>query len=542
MESFISNIPPYAILSHRWAEKELTYEDVTHKRFYRRRRRWGHKIEGFRAQAKKDGLAYMWIDTCCIDKANSAELSESINCMYQWYQSAYRCYAYISDVRQLGDGHGQVTDDVETQLRRSVWFSRGWTLQELIAPSRVSFFDADWRFIGTRTDLSSVIQSATGITKSFLLGRAQPSQASAAQRMSWAAKRVTTREEDMAYCLLGLFGVSMPMLYGEGAEKAFLRLQEHITLLTSDDTILAWGLGPDPASIPGGILATSPTQFAGSEHVVVTSKLKPRRFEKVVNTLQMTVSVLERGGTAMYALLDCALENDEDCLLAIPLERTDSSDTFVRPRGAGVAIIDPRNESVDSPRTIRVRIDRPSPSAPSLDLSSCIDVAEIPFGLQLVDVHPRECWAKTRAMVVPARGLDIVILRVRPPRRSKADFVVVLKAHSALKGHSEREAHIMTLSKDHADSGPNSLQNLAAKLEVLGPKLYGKTTARIGNCGLRATVQKGEMKALGDLGFLLELELQDGEQLKSIKTADASAELAKPSSVRRASRWRALKK
>ena len=149
------------------------------------------------------------VDTCCIDKSSSAELTESINSMYRWYQEAAICYAYLFDV-QSGD---------MSSLSRSAWLTRGWTLQELIAPARVEFYSSTWDNLRTKASLKKEISAVTGIDVEVLEG-ADPDRFSVTKRMSWASKRTTTRVEDRAYSLLGLFGVNMPMLYGEGASIA----------------------------------------------------------------------------------------------------------------------------------------------------------------------------------------------------------------------------------------------------------------------------------------------------------------------------------
>jgi hypothetical protein len=173
-------------------------------------------------------------DTCCIDKSSSAELSEAINSMYAWYQRGVVCYAYLSDVQlwstyQPEDADGAwVAENPEAvlQVMKSRWWTRGWTLQELIAPPSVVFYAATsqgWSKIGTKGSLIDLVAARTGIRDDILRGL-DVKKCSVAQRMSWASQRETTRTEDLAYCLLGIFGVNMPLLYGEGS-KAFLRLQ-----------------------------------------------------------------------------------------------------------------------------------------------------------------------------------------------------------------------------------------------------------------------------------------------------------------------------
>lgn len=225
------NAPSYAILSHRWEDEEVSYKDL--------RRGRASQSKGFRKiqmcckQASEARLQYAWVDTCCIDKRSSSALSESINSMFRWYQNATVCYAYLSDVKAATDPSVKMP----SAIGKSLWFTRGWTLQELIAPRELEFYDANWTCLGTRGYLQDAIARATRIPVPILTGKDKPNQYPIAQRMSWASRRRTTRVEDTAYCLLGIFGVNMPLLYGEG-ERAFTRLQEEIVSLTFLDVDL----------------------------------------------------------------------------------------------------------------------------------------------------------------------------------------------------------------------------------------------------------------------------------------------------------------
>ncbi|KAK8080927.1 hypothetical protein PG997_008745 [Apiospora hydei] len=242
LERFDVNPPPYAILSHRWRDGEVSFSEIADPD--RREGKAGFaKILDMCAQARKDNLAYVWVDTCCIDKSSSAELSEAINSMFACYQGATICYAFLDDVVAIDqDTEIRLLDDIT----KSVWFERGWTLQELITPKRVEFFcklegaqGPNWARLGNREYLSEFISERTRIPEELLHGRNPVSAYSASMRMSWAANRITTRPEDIAYCLMGLFGVNMPLPYGEGS-KAFLRLQEETMRTIDDDTIFAW--------------------------------------------------------------------------------------------------------------------------------------------------------------------------------------------------------------------------------------------------------------------------------------------------------------
>ncbi|CAH0024498.1 unnamed protein product [Clonostachys rhizophaga] len=264
----LQDAPPYAILSHTWGDGEVTFADF-HQTGREKLDGW-EKIALTCQQALQDGLEYVWVDTCCIDKSSSAELSESINSMFKWYAHSHKCYAFLTDY--------SCSESTDEDFAKCNWFSRGWTLQELIAPSTVMFFDKHWQYIGTKKDLSIQISQNTNINGDILttIGFDAISTrlyaCSVAQRMSWAATRKTKREEDIAYCLLGIFGISMPMLYGEG-DRAFMRLQEEIIKETNDMTLFAWQTSDhDPvrsfdemhlgAKTYRGILAKSPREFS----------------------------------------------------------------------------------------------------------------------------------------------------------------------------------------------------------------------------------------------------------------------------------------
>jgi hypothetical protein len=219
------NIPPYAILSHTWDCEEVTFQDVV--------RGMGKDKNGYRkirfcgAQASRDGLQYFWVDTCCIDKTSSAELSEALNSMFRYYQRAARCYVFLSDV-SVDTSYQPVDLPGAVLLKQSRWFTRGWTLQELLGPVMVQFFSNEGVLLGDKQSLEDEIHLATGIPAAALRGEPL-SQFSIAERISWAAKRETTVEEDQAYCLLGIFNVCLPVIYGEGTEHAFRRLRQEIS-------------------------------------------------------------------------------------------------------------------------------------------------------------------------------------------------------------------------------------------------------------------------------------------------------------------------
>ncbi|ROW08388.1 hypothetical protein VMCG_03072 [Cytospora schulzeri] len=258
-EFFEDNIPSYAILSHTWGrpDEEVSFQDMgLDPQTLSDNRRYGYtKIVNTCRLARNHGLQYAWVDTCCIDKSSSAELAEAINSMFRWYEKAKICYVYLVDVtpqKELQEG-----------LKSCRWITRGWTLQELIAPRECQLFDSKWKYRGRKTELKEMFAVLTGVPASVLANEKLPREFSVAQKMSWAAKRTTTRSEDMAYCLLGLFGIHMPMIYGEG-EMAFHRLQEEIIRRSNDPTIFAWNPADGGALDFMSILAPSPAAFEHS--------------------------------------------------------------------------------------------------------------------------------------------------------------------------------------------------------------------------------------------------------------------------------------
>jgi hypothetical protein len=222
------NPPPYAILSHTWTEgQEVTYNEMVAGTG---KDKIGYdKIRFCSGRAAADGLKYFWVDSCCIDKSTSHELSTAINSMFRWYQRASKCYVYLSDVvvpEEVDNAEAFRITWVEA-FRRSRWFTRGWTLQELLAPPYVEFFSKNCKRLGTRISLEQEIHHITKIALEALRGR-NLAEFSVEERMSWAATRTTTVKEDTVYCLLGIYGVFLPLIYGEGERYATLRLTEEI--------------------------------------------------------------------------------------------------------------------------------------------------------------------------------------------------------------------------------------------------------------------------------------------------------------------------
>ncbi|KAK3653199.1 hypothetical protein LTR56_004735 [Elasticomyces elasticus] len=278
---------PYAILSHTWEDQEVSHQELLNSPESARTKAGYTKIAYTCKQARANGLDYAWVDTVCIDKASSAELSQSINSMYRYYHDAVVCYVYMADV----SGDAQRLDErlwTDNALRKELdgsdwtpwgvrhnhflafkasrWFTRGWTLQELLAPRQVEFVGKAWNYLGSLESLVIPVSDVTGIDIRMLTYKAQLSDFPIATRMSWAANRQTSRPEDRAYSLLGIFDINMPMLYGEG-DKAFVRLQEEIIRVSTDLSIFIWD-DLNKLGANGLLFAPSPDHFVNGREVI----------------------------------------------------------------------------------------------------------------------------------------------------------------------------------------------------------------------------------------------------------------------------------
>ncbi|KAF1959942.1 HET-domain-containing protein, partial [Byssothecium circinans] len=244
------DVPAYAILSHTWGEEEVIFQDMetSADRSKARSKAGWKKIQFCAEQAAANGLQYFWIDTCCIDKRNAVELGAAINSMFRWYQNAARCYVYLSDVSKL-DSRADGERPWEEAFRASRWFTRGWTLQELIAPRVVDFFSLERQQLGSKLLLAAEIHKITSIAEKALQGDAL-SNFSIKEWRSWAEHRNTTIEEDGAYCLIGIFGVSIVPNYGESRDHAFRRLEEEIHKLYKGVNFEQYAVRLNLASFP----------------------------------------------------------------------------------------------------------------------------------------------------------------------------------------------------------------------------------------------------------------------------------------------------
>jgi hypothetical protein len=456
LRSFEENaIPRYAILSHTWGEDEVSFQDLyvsaaASKTGYQ-------KIKYICEHALAHRLQYVWVDTCCIDKTSSAELSEAINSMFRWYRNAEYCYAYLADVPDL-DVTGAHLEQPASAFHSSRWFTRGWTLQELLAPADFMFFSSGGREIGTKLELSEDISSITSIDKEYLT-RTQPlSQASIAKRMSWVSRRKTTRIEDLAYCLLGIFDISMPLLYGEG-DKAFFRLQEEIMKTSGDQSLFAWGYNHvDLQSYKGrlssetshGPFAEHPAQFKHSGHIIPDELEPPTSASTLTNMgLQMNIRIVEHLSRfqCAVAILACRPEDRWLWLIGIAL-RSHSEDSFTR-LGLNTRLLLRRDEVVDTPyRPVRFLTNplhlRPPAQPPQRSIAnkySCL-IRKVPShfasgGLSIWNVEPRDAWEPDQRMISLSANDDRhIVLRLW---RKKGDGYVIILERVTTYGTRDRK-------------------------------------------------------------------------------------------------------
>ncbi|THU97772.1 HET-domain-containing protein [Dendrothele bispora CBS 962.96] len=487
-------LPPYAILSHTWGkpEEEVSFQDLAYNPEKAKQKVGYSKIEKSCELARKYGFRYIWIDTCCINKESSAELSEAINSMYQYYQDARVCYAYLADVDSKQDPRSE-----GSTFKKSRWFTRGWTLQELLAPETVVFFSSDWINIGTKASLRDVITSITGIPPSVLLpnhctksglAKSKIDNYSIAQKMSWAAKRQTTRAEDLAYCLMGIFGVHMPPLYGEGGARAFMRLQEELIQYSDDQTIFAWRtprtevrqrwmtgpkleyFGDDTIR---GLFASSPAEFLESGNI--TQFPKSERVERyyrdmIPSTYAITNVGLQIGlpllrvnnssltyfnrlterkpvtGDIFLAVLDCRRQG-RDVPLAVYLRR-ENGQQYVRVLPNRLAL--GQRGVWDLRKSIYVKLEGSSGADQDADFTPCKHTFKLslPESVTILESHPkqvvdydsdgvldRDSQGRPVASISPREHGDFGVVKLQDKSRNMTFFVVFGCNSSKLHDH-----------------------------------------------------------------------------------------------------------
>ncbi|KUJ17277.1 HET-domain-containing protein [Mollisia scopiformis] len=462
--------PPYAILSHTWGRDEVTFQDLNLAGSGQDKLGY-EKIRKCCEQAIQDGLYWAWVDTCCIDKTSSAELSEAINSMFRWYQKAQVCYVYLSDVSGCNPPQ-------EEELAQSRWFTRSWTLQELIAPRFVLFYSRIWEHIGTKEQLADIISSITTIDEEDLCGTSLE-LVSVAKKMSWAAKRKATRLEDTAYSLLGLFDVNMPLLYGEG-QKAFIRLQEEILKSSYDHSLFAWRL--DEASIIelkrytkllsrpeflssqestfGGLLADSPAAFQKCHKIVSMGSWGHVYHSPPVihnKCVYIDLPVIRRSELdESFAVLDCRLQDDDQNYLAVPLRQWGIGTFSGRLRDLVLVPSDCLNfdsKTLSPENTERLRI-----KAPTLNegLQGCFFLAGLPpeaSGYQLRSLHCKAGarFDRKKRILRPekhARGAQAVFVF---GNKHGDRFALVLAQYSRSHTSCNSVAYVKILNNGHIE-------------------------------------------------------------------------------------------
>lgn len=459
------DVPEYAILSHTWGEDEVTFHDMRAEappETWKAKLGWG-KIEKCCDQALRDSIQFVWVDTCCIDKSSSAELQEAINSMFRWYEGSTECYAFIADF-----------DTRETNLRllrMARWWTRGWTLQELLAPESVRFFDSQWREFGDKVSLRQQVARITGISEATLLGtvvgaRQALDRVSVAQRMSWAARRKTTRAEDMAYSLIGVFGVNMPLLYGEGGAAAFHRLQVEIMGSSPDQSLLAWGFARADSGVSlwgvSNALATSPADFEKCGDMLAWGAARPGdTFGMTQRGLRLKLPVVLSvdDGNLIYCALNCTVADrvpeDGDVraarVLAVPFLRPQTRADGLRPHKDEYYRLMARmplwveRQTLESAPRLDVHIPRvfrhgdPGKSA-YRRLRVAIRFTQIPEGFYVAGIFPPEKSRDDSILVrtQASESAGAVLVHIASSSKSNAmyDFVLVVQLQQATK-HGE---------------------------------------------------------------------------------------------------------
>ncbi|KAF2726855.1 HET-domain-containing protein, partial [Polyplosphaeria fusca] len=417
-------IPPYAILSHRWGDSEVLYEDLAvgtceEKDGYR-------KIEFCAAQATQDGLQYFWIDTCCIDKWDRRERSKAINSMFSWYKDAARCYVFLPDVSIAADASQSAW---EASFLASEWFTRGWTLQELIAPTYVGFFSCEGRRIGDKTSLEPLVHKATGVPVEALRNGALD-EFTIDERRGWAKDRKTTEEEDAAYCLLGILNVAIPAAYGEGVEKAWRRLQTELE-----------AAGSAPSIIP----FSQNDQFVGRESHL--TKLEAKLFEY---NQAKTIAIVGPPGTGKSQLvLEIAhrtRQRNKDCSV-FWIDASDTDSLYRSYEGIAQKLSIPGwdDEKADSRQLVRAYLSREGERQCLLIFDNADDVS-------LGSTHISDCVPQSEQCAVlytttnidtakELAALNVLPLRQMSPRIAQKMLANHIKA--SLSASEEQEAQLL---------------------------------------------------------------------------------------------------
>lgn len=422
LKTFFNNIPPYAILSHCWEDEEVVYSDLDDLEQARKKKGFA-KLQKTCELAIEDGFDYAWIDTCCIDKSSSAELSEAINSMFAWYRNCDRCYAYLADVELRGAFMDGPFAWHSNTFPLSKWFKRAWTLQELLAPSNqtsgtepgMKFYSRDWQLLGNKANIGMRISKITGIPIEYLEGQSLET-ASVSMRMSWAADRQATRSEDIAYSLLGIFDVNMPLLYGEGKAKAFRRLQEEIMKISEDETLFSWEsseLGTN--QLTGDVLAGSPNDFREARDLIPFASDDPvapyamthrglRIWQMLFHTEQLSEDdrtklrplrspvMIWSGFDIVWVILKCHVVHDYQHFVIVPLRHL-SSDVYLRDISSSVSLIPYGSiPAATFSKEIYIRNTHTSTIPKGVRRRWGFLVRKPPEGIEIRQCYPKEAW------------------------------------------------------------------------------------------------------------------------------------------------------
>jgi hypothetical protein len=527
-EFFESQVPQYAILSHTWGSEEVSCKEMRKGRGKEKENEGYLKIKYCCAQAVKDGLEWAWVDTCCIEKSSSAELSEAINSMFRWYQNAAICYAYLSDAAEEVDVRVE-----NSAFRNSRWFTRGWTLQELLAPENVWFYSAGWKHIGQKKDLCQTIAEITRIDGTVLKHQKSLSSYSVAQRMSWASRRKTTRVEDLAYCLLGLFDVNLPLIYGEG-QKSFLRLQEEIMKGTHDQSLFAWERIDGVGSFPENILASAPICFANAGNIVVYRRRDAVEPHAMTNRgLRITLPIIDpdednSNGILHVAILCCHRTTDLGYPLRILLIAHGNTNRFSRLEDF-IPILISKDKICDAVEK-EIYIGRYEVAYdPAIRLQEKKFILRFGGHFTPVEFFPPSCWEKSHGVLeVPSDG-DMrdwhAVFLLRASRYIDEPFSIVLgrgksfpypawcsigpKSRSkSLHNRSKHSLH--DLWQDFQDLGEESSEDLNKE----GGKRYSYSNViqNENSSSAKVTVAIEERMVMGEESFVTEFSIEECEK------------------------------
>lgn len=421
----------YAILSHTWGDNEVSFQEFQNLAEAEKKPSFD-KIRQTCHLAREISIPYAWVDTCCIDKSSSAELSEAINSMFEWYQDAEVCFVFLSDVEPWPGVNESKTynsdiQDLENfteQFKKCRWITRGWTLQELIAPTDVRFYDRVWVERTNKYDFQHSLSAITGIATDCFHSKNALKNTLVATRMSWVAERQTTRVEDMAYCMLGIFDVNMPMIYGEG-HKAFQRLQEEIAKQTCDLSLFAWTRTPNQfmwGSVCAGVFAQSPIDFRDCGQLV-NAKPGTRHSKEFTITnkgLKIDASLFGLEGQEDDLIFDLGVTVRSVGLprssnwLGIYLRKTPEGyvrsrpDVFYDPAFPGA----PRVQGVEVSATLYIlkRLGAEQLHNITNQYSDSICLKTLPKYTKILAIQPKDLWdSKRRLMLNYGEGLNMYL-------------------------------------------------------------------------------------------------------------------------------------